>query len=161
MKQKLCLIAIFFISFLAGILYFGGKYFAFGIYFDDLLLILAMPLIGTNNAVILLILKDSLIFVVLPSILSAIFITFLPNICRNHFMQKCYNATKNICANIISHSIAFRLFLGICFLAIGFHIADKKLQIISTINYYFFAEYSSFIEDNYIKPTVADMASTP
>ena len=156
MKRKLCLVVIFFISFLAGILYFGGKYFTFGILFEDLLLILAMPLVGTNNAVIELILKDSLIFVLLPSVLCAIFITFLPNIWRNHFIQKCYATTKEYVRQIFSHSIALRLFIGICFLIIGFNVADKKLEILSTINYHFFEEYSNFYEENYIKPNVAD-----
>lgn len=155
-KRKLCLVAIFFISFLAGILYFGGKYFTFGILFEDLLLIVAMPLVGTNNAVIELILKDSLIFVLLPSILCATFITFLPNIWHNYYIQKCYNATKEYLRQIFSHSIALRLFIGICFFAIGFNVADKKLQIIDTINYYFFEEYSTFYEENYTKPNVAD-----
>ncbi len=144
------------ISFLAGILYFGGKYFTFGILFEDLLLILTMPLVGTNNAVIELILKDSLIFVLLPSVLCAIFITFLPNIWRNNFIQKCYATTKKYVRHIFSHSLALRLFIGICFLAIGFNVADKKLEIISTINHYFFEEYSTFYEENYIKPNVAD-----
>ncbi len=156
MKHKFLTIAIFFISFLSGILFFGALYFKFGILFEDLLVILAMPLVGTNNAVIEFILKDSLIYVLLPSILCASFITFLPNILSHRYIKTCLANARKIITNLFSHSIAIRLFISALFLVVGFNAADKKLQIITTINHYFFEGYSNFYEENYIAPNVSD-----
>lgn len=36
--------------------------------------------------------------------------------------------------------------------------ADKKLEIISTINHYFFEEYSNFYEEHYIMPNISDFS---
>ncbi|MGX3011827.1 hypothetical protein ACWIUD_09780 [Helicobacter sp. 23-1044] len=156
MKQKLFSIAIFFISFLAGILFFGAKYFTFGLSFEDLLVVVTMPLIGTNQVIIELILKDSLLLVLLPSILCAIFITFLPNIWRNKFTHKCYIFIKQIFIKIFANSVVLRFFICICFFVIGFILADKKLQITTAINNHYFASYSTIYEENYITPKISD-----
>lgn len=93
-KHKIAIFAIFFIGFLGGILFFGSLYFKFGLLFEDLLIILTLPLVGTNKAVIEVVLKDSLIYVLFPSIFCAIFITFLPNILNNRYIKICLTNVK-------------------------------------------------------------------
>ncbi len=149
MKYKLCLVAIFFISFLAGILYFGGKYFAFGISIEQLLFIFAFPITGTDDSVTKMIVKEVLLRVLMPSIFIAIFMTLLPKILQSAYIKK-------LCNVILTHRISLTLCISVCFFIVAFNVADSKLQFSAMINNHFFKPYSTFYEDNYIKPNVAD-----
>lgn len=163
MKARFALVAIFLLSFLAGLLFFGARYFNFGLSLEELIIVLTAPLFGTSNDVIMIILKESLIYVVIPSVLCAVIITFIPNIWRNRYIQRFYAFIMPYIKKSLSHSVAVRLFICVCFLFIGFKVADKKLEITDMINYYFFAEYSNFYEEYYHKPNIADykMPKTP
>ncbi len=152
MKQKLYLVTIFFISFLAGILYFGGKYFTFGISIEQLLFVIVLPITGTDDAVTKMIVRDLLLCVVLPSIFIAIFITFLPKILQSTYLKKVWNA-------ILTHRIGLTLCISVCFFIIAFNFADSKLQFSAMINNHFFKPYSAFYEEHYIKPNAENFTA--
>ncbi len=158
MKQKLYLIAIFLLSFLAGTLYFSAQYYNFGLSIDNLLFVLANPLDGTDPAVIKMIVIDTLRYIAIPSIFVAIFITFLPKILQHKWTLKCYDFIAKFLRELVSRNIGFSLCVSICFLIIALNTVDLKISFSEYISNKFFRKvtYSSFYEDNYITPKISD-----
>lgn len=138
MKAKLCLITVFFISFLAGILYFGEKYYKFGLSIENLILVFVNPLDGTDSNVIKMLLWDTTTHILIPSILVAIFIIFLPKVLLHKYAQKCFEILQKFMREALVRNIAFSLCVSLCFLIIAVDRADSKLNFIESINHKFF-----------------------
>lgn len=156
MKRNFCLIAIFFISFLTGILFFGAIYFKFGLSIEQLLFVLAFPITGTNDAITAMILKDVLCEIIFPSALLAVFMTLLPKILHSTLARKIYAITQNLLCEIVAKSLVFSLCVSICLFIIAFNFADSKLSFSEMIENHFFKPYSNFYEEHYIKPNASD-----
>ena len=156
MKRKICIIAIFFISFLAGILFFGAQYFKFGLSIEQLLFVIAFPITDTNDAVTAMIAKGVLIKVALPSALLAIFMVALPKFLHSKFARKIHNVAQNFLQEIVAKSLKFSLCVSICLFILAFGFADSKLKFSAMIENHFFKPYSNFYEEHYIAPKISD-----
>ena len=156
MKHKFLTIAIFFISFLSGILFFGALYFKFGLSIEQLLFVFAFPITGTNDAITAMIVKEVLVQVICPSALLAVFMVLLPKILHSKLAGKIYNLTQNLLREIMAKSIKFSLCVSVCLFILAFSFADSKLKFSAMIENHFFKPYSNFYEENYITPNASD-----
>lgn len=161
MKKKLCFITIFLLSFLAGVLYFGEKYYRFGLSIENLILVFANPIGGTDKNVIRMLLWDTTTLIVIPSILLAIFIVFLPKILLHKYIKKCFEILLNFMQNALARNISFSLCISLCFLIIAINRADSKLNFIESINYKFFNKppFSQFYEEHYVAPNIENFTA--
>ncbi len=133
MKRKFLTIAIFFISFLSGILFFGALYFKFGLSIEQLLFVFAFPITGTNDAITAMIVKEVLVQVICPSALLAVFMVLLPKILHSKLAGKIYNLTQNLLREIMAKSIKFSLCVSVCLFILAFSFADSKLKFSAMI----------------------------
>lgn len=161
MKKKAMFIAIFLLSFLAGVLYFGEKYYKFGLSIENLILVFANPIGGTDKNVIRMLLWDTTTHIVIPSILLAIFIVFLPKILLHKYSKKCFEILRNFMQNALMRNIGFSLCISLCFLIIAIDRADSKLNFIESINYKFFNKppFSQFYEEYYVAPNIENFTA--
>ncbi|RDU65412.1 sulfatase-like hydrolase/transferase, partial [Helicobacter sp. MIT 14-3879] len=154
MKNKILLFLIFTISFFSSVFLFGSFYYKYGISIEQIIFLLSFPMTGLDDAVSKIIFVDTLIYIVIPSFILSLFITFLPNIFsflkNNSLITKLANDIKN-------HNIALRISISICFLIVSLNILENKFQVFNYLYSYFFKEYSNFYEQNYITPNVSKL----
>lgn len=158
MKRKLSIVVIFFISFFAGVLYFGEKYYKFGLSIENLVLLFAKPLYGTDKNVARMLLWDTTTHIIIPSILVTLLIIFLPKILLNKYAKRFYDVCIGFFKQILSKSIGFSFCIGMCFLIIAANKADDKLNFIEYAwhKYGKRAPYSTFYENHYVIPNTED-----
>lgn len=145
MRKKVLYCLIFFFSFIGGVLVFGANYYKYGVSIEQIIFLLKFPMVGTDDHVTKTIFIESILYIILPSLLLALAISNLHIICR--LISKLY--TRYFKEDLSRHSLSFRLMLSLCFFIISLAVLDNKFKIIAYINNYFFKEYSSFYEDNY------------
>ncbi|MGX2983002.1 LTA synthase family protein [Helicobacter sp. 23-1045] len=158
MKRRIYAILIFAIALVAGIMFFGAKYYKFGLSIDNLIFLFAKPLDGTDPKVVKMLVLDSVTYIVLPSILVAIFISFLPKILLCRWAKKCYEILILFVNALLLRSASFSLCVSVCFFIIAFEMADSKLQIAESIKEKLSRKvhYSNFYEEHYITPKISD-----
>lgn len=156
MKNKILFFVIFIISFISGIFVFGANYYKYGVSIEQIIFLLKFPMVGTDDNVTRTIFIESILYVILPSLLLALAITFFSNICS--LLYKLYS--KYFKEMLSKNSISLRLVFSICFFIISISVLDSKFKILDFVNNYFFKEYSSFYEENYKIPDVSP-ASNP
>lgn len=161
MKRRICIILVFLIAFLAGVFYFGAKYYKFGLSLDNLLFIFAEPIDGTDPNVVKMLLWDTTTHILIPSILVAIFIIFLPRVLLHKYAQKCFEILQKFMREALARNIAFSLCVSLCFLIIAVDKADSKLSIAESIQNKLFRKvhFSNFYEENYITPNISDFSA--
>lgn len=161
MKRRIYIILVFFIAFFAGVLHFGAKYYKFGLSLDNLLFIFAEPLDGTDPNVVKMLLWDTTTHILIPSILVAIFIIFLPKILLHKWSKECYIFIQKFLNAALLKHISFSFCISACFFIMAFDRADSKLSIAESIQNKLFRKvhFSNFYEENYITPNISDFSA--
>ena len=161
MRRKLAIFGIFFTAFFAGILHFGEKYYKFGLSIENLILVFANPIDGTDGNVIKMLLWDTTTHILIPSVLVAIFIIFLPRVLLYKYTQKCIEMLLKFAKEAFGRSVAFSFCVSLCFLIISVDRADSKLNFIESINHKFFNKppFSNFYEEYYVTPNIENFSA--
>lgn len=161
MKRRIYIALVFLIAFFASVFYFGAKYYKFGLSLENLLFIFAEPIDGTDPNVVKMLLWDTTTHILIPSILVAIFIIFLPRVLLHKYAQKCFEILQKFMREALARNIAFSLCVSLCFLIIAVDKADSKLSIAESIQNKLFRKvhFSNFYEENYITPNIANFSA--
>lgn len=157
MKRKIWLCGIFIISLIALLLLFGKSWIlrAFGgdITISQILFHLQFPLSGADFYFV----RSFILRVLMPSLLFALFITFLPYIVRIVW----YRIIPNLFSFIKRRPLVLQSMLCFIILIVSLVGIDQKFKVLKYVKTGIYKEYSTFYEEHFATLSLPTLPPKP